>query len=83
MYLRKKSFLAKVLSFSMPRLSSARFFRLRHIVPMRDNSPSILEGVAVGRGSNIGIIIPFLIIRVLVILNNVFPQIRKHGVHML
>ncbi len=51
--------------------------------PMRDNSPSILEGVAVGRGSNISIILPFLIILMLVILNNVFPQIRKHDVHML
>ena len=83
MYLRKKPFLAKVLSFLMPRLASAQYFRLRHIVPARANSPSILEGVAVGRGSNIGIIIPFLIILMLVILNNVFPQIRKHDVHIL
>jgi len=38
MYLRKKPLLANVLSFPMPRLASARFFRLRHIVPTRDNS---------------------------------------------
>ena len=30
-----------------------------------------------------GVVIPFFIILMLVILNNVFPQIRQHNVHML
>ena len=65
------------------------------------NSPSILEGVAEGRGSNIGIRIPcdyqkdlpegrssyvqeiLVLILVLIIFNNVFPQIVQHYVHVL
>ena len=70
-------------------------------VPARGNSPSILEGVAEGRGSNIGIRIPcdyqkdlpegrssyvqeiLVLILVLIIFNNVFPQIVQHYVHVL
>ena len=37
----------------------------------RANSPSILEGVPEGRGSNIGLLIPFFIVFVLIIIHNV------------
>ena len=83
MYLRKKTFSCK--GVVIPDAET----RVRTLLPApahcagRANSPSVSEGVAVGRGSNIGIIIPFFIILMLVILNNVFPQIRKHDVHML
>ena len=55
---QKNAFAAHTLLLAMPTLSFAHHFWLRHAVPVRANSPSIVEGVPEGRGSNKDIRIP-------------------------
>ena len=56
--LRKQLFVANIVSLAGPARSSAPCFRPRHAVPARGNSPSVLEGVPEGRGSNMSIRVP-------------------------
>ena len=55
---QRNVFAGNALLLAMPTLSFAHYFRLRHAVPVRANSPSIVEGVPEGRGSNMDIRIP-------------------------
>ena len=55
---QKNAFAANTFLWAMPTLSFAHHYWLRHAVPVRANSPSIVEGVPEGRGSNMDIIIP-------------------------